>query len=137
MRRSPKSVAPSAARITRRCCMPSTRSRRCCKKIPSYARRSTDLSRASSCDPQRARVHQHARPQPRRRSSIRHAAVFLSPPLSTPLDDSYHYAVVFFFFLTRENYMEVVLDRDQFLKGLQMVHNIVEPRQTLPILANV
>ena len=33
--------------------------------------------------------------------------------------------------------MEVVLDRDAFLKGLQMVHNIVEPRQTLPILANV
>ena len=33
--------------------------------------------------------------------------------------------------------MDVVLDRDQFLKGLQMVHNIVEPRQTLPILANV
>jgi DNA polymerase III subunit beta len=33
--------------------------------------------------------------------------------------------------------MEVVLDRDQLLKGLQMVHNIVEPRQTLPILANV
>jgi DNA polymerase-3 subunit beta len=33
--------------------------------------------------------------------------------------------------------MEVVLDRDQFLKGLQMVQNIVEPRQTLPILANV
>ncbi len=27
--------------------------------------------------------------------------------------------------------MEVVLDRDAFLKGLQMVHNIVEPRQTL------
>src|SRR5207253_9946485 len=36
-----------------------------------------------------------------------------------------------------ENTMEVVLDRDAFLKGLQMVHNIVEPRQTLPILANV
>ncbi|MBI4594186.1 MAG: DNA polymerase III subunit beta [Candidatus Rokubacteria bacterium] len=33
--------------------------------------------------------------------------------------------------------MEVVLDRDAFLKGLQMVANIVEPRQTLPILANV
>ena len=33
--------------------------------------------------------------------------------------------------------MEVVLDRDAFLKGLQMVHNIVEPRQTMPILANV
>ncbi|MBI2205489.1 MAG: DNA polymerase III subunit beta [Candidatus Rokubacteria bacterium] len=33
--------------------------------------------------------------------------------------------------------MEVILDRDQFLKGLQMVQNIVEPRQTLPILANV
>ena len=33
--------------------------------------------------------------------------------------------------------MEVSLDRDAFLKGLQMVQNIVEPRQTLPILANV
>jgi DNA polymerase III subunit beta len=32
--------------------------------------------------------------------------------------------------------MEVVLDRDALLKGLQMVQNIVEPRQTLPILAN-
>jgi len=30
--------------------------------------------------------------------------------------------------------MEVVLNRDAFLKGLQMVQNIVEPRQTLPIL---
>jgi DNA polymerase III subunit beta len=36
-----------------------------------------------------------------------------------------------------ENYMEVVIDRDAFLRGLQMVQNIVEPRQTLPILANV
>ena len=33
--------------------------------------------------------------------------------------------------------MEVVLDRDAFLRGLAMVQNIVEPRQTLPILANV
>lgn len=33
--------------------------------------------------------------------------------------------------------MEVALDRDAFLKGLQMVHNIVEARQTLPILANI
>ena len=33
--------------------------------------------------------------------------------------------------------MEVILDRDAFIKGLQMVQNIVEPRQTLPILANV
>jgi DNA polymerase III subunit beta len=33
--------------------------------------------------------------------------------------------------------MEVVLERDAFLRGLQMVQNIVEPRQTLPILANV
>jgi DNA polymerase-3 subunit beta len=33
--------------------------------------------------------------------------------------------------------MEVTLNRDAFLKGLQMVQNIVEPRQTLPILANV
>jgi DNA polymerase III subunit beta len=33
--------------------------------------------------------------------------------------------------------MEVHVDRDGFLRGLQMVHNVVEPRQTLPILANV
>jgi DNA polymerase III subunit beta len=34
--------------------------------------------------------------------------------------------------------MEVVLERDAFLRGLQMVQNVVEPRQTtLPILANV
>ncbi|MBI4610944.1 MAG: DNA polymerase III subunit beta [Candidatus Rokubacteria bacterium] len=33
--------------------------------------------------------------------------------------------------------MEVRVDRDAFLRGLQMVQNIVEPRQTLPILANV
>src|SRR2546428_2820041 len=30
-----------------------------------------------------------------------------------------------------ENCMEVVIDRDAFVKGLQMVQNIVEPRQTL------
>src|SRR5437773_10483884 len=36
-----------------------------------------------------------------------------------------------------ENCMEVVIDRDAFVKGLQMVQHIVEPRQTLPILANV
>jgi len=46
---------------------------------------------------------------------------------------------LFLFFLLQklETYMEVVLDRDQLLRGLQMVQNIVEPRQTLPILANV
>ena len=33
--------------------------------------------------------------------------------------------------------MEVHVDRDAFLRELQMVHNIVEPRQTIPILANV
>src|SRR5262245_16232794 len=34
--------------------------------------------------------------------------------------------------------MEVHVDRDAFLRGLQMVHNIVEPRQTTsPVLANV
>jgi DNA polymerase-3 subunit beta len=33
--------------------------------------------------------------------------------------------------------MEAVLDRDAFLKGLQLVQNIVEARQTLPILSNV
>src|SRR5262249_48605504 len=40
-------------------------------------------------------------------------------------------------FQTMESDMEVHVDRDAFLKGLQMVHNVVEPRQTLPILANV
>lgn len=33
--------------------------------------------------------------------------------------------------------MEVHVDRDAFSRGLQMVQNIVEPRQTLPILANI
>ncbi|MFQ5828205.1 MAG: DNA polymerase III subunit beta [Candidatus Methylomirabilia bacterium] len=33
--------------------------------------------------------------------------------------------------------MEIDVSRDAFLKGLQMVQNIVEQRQTLPILANV
>jgi len=33
--------------------------------------------------------------------------------------------------------MEVQVDREAFLRGLQLVHNIVEPRQTMPILANV
>src|SRR5262245_22172319 len=33
--------------------------------------------------------------------------------------------------------MQVQVDRDGFFRGLQMVSNIVEPRQTLPILANV
>src|SRR5213594_3320790 len=42
-----------------------------------------------------------------------------------------------FSFQPMEIDMEVSVDRDAFLKGLQMVHNVVEPRQTLPILANV
>ena len=33
--------------------------------------------------------------------------------------------------------MDFLVDRDGFFRGLQMVHNVVEPRQTLPILANV
>lgn len=33
--------------------------------------------------------------------------------------------------------MEFHVDRDPFLKGLQMVQNIIEPRHTIPILANV
>jgi DNA polymerase-3 subunit beta len=33
--------------------------------------------------------------------------------------------------------MEVHVDRDAFIRGLQMAHNVVEPRQTLPVLANV
>jgi DNA polymerase-3 subunit beta len=33
--------------------------------------------------------------------------------------------------------MEIHIERDIFFKGLQMVQNIIEPRQTLPILANV
>jgi len=33
--------------------------------------------------------------------------------------------------------MDLLVDRDAFLRGLQLVTNLVEPRQTLPILANV
>src|ERR1044072_6447617 len=33
--------------------------------------------------------------------------------------------------------MEVIVHRDAFLKGMQVVQKVVEPRQTLPILANV
>jgi DNA polymerase III subunit beta len=33
--------------------------------------------------------------------------------------------------------MEVQVERDPFLRALQMVHNVVEPRPTMPILANV
>lgn len=33
--------------------------------------------------------------------------------------------------------MEFHIERDPFLKGLQMIQNVVEPRQPLPILANV
>jgi DNA polymerase III subunit beta len=66
------------------------------------------------------------------------AAGCTRPSRSTPLDWCDDYEVVFFFLTTTlETFMEVVLDRDAFLRGLQMVQNIVEPRQTLPILANV
>src|SRR4029450_12923351 len=33
--------------------------------------------------------------------------------------------------------MEVHVDRDAFMRGLQMAHTVVKPRQTLPVLANV
>jgi DNA polymerase-3 subunit beta len=33
--------------------------------------------------------------------------------------------------------MEVYIERDIFFKGFQLVQNVVEPKQTLPILANV
>jgi len=52
--------------------------------------------------------------------------------------DAYYDDDLYYFFLQlTEIDMEVHVDRDAFLKGLQMVHNVVEPRQTLPILANV
>jgi DNA polymerase-3 subunit beta len=62
--------------------------------------------------------------------------VLLTP--STTLDGYVFYDVVDLLLNNNgENLMEVILDREAFLKGLQMVQNIVEPRQTLPILANV
>src|SRR5207253_7906990 len=122
---------------TPRCCTPWTRFSPSCRKTPNSRRPSRDLSRASSYDPPPRDPHQHRCPPWRHGSSSRDRGVFFDQALSTSLDVSYDYAVVSFFFLTRENCMEVVLDRDQFLKGLQMVHNIVEPRQSLPILANV
>jgi len=57
--------------------------------------------------------------------------------LSTRPRAPHDYEFLFFVLTILENLMEVLLDRDAFLKGLQMVHTIVEPRQTLPILANV
>jgi DNA polymerase-3 subunit beta len=68
---------------------------------------------------------------------MRRPGAFASAALSTPPEDFSNYEVVVLFLLRTEIFMEVALDRDAFLKGLQMVHNIVEPRQTIPILANV
>src|SRR3989442_12008515 len=106
--------------------------------IPSSARRSTGLSRASTCDPHRPPRSPHAYPRHERRPTDADVVVSRGSSRSTPLDGYYDYEVVSFFLTTTlENLMEVVIDRDAFLKGLQMVQNIVEPRQTLPILANV
>src|SRR5882762_4053093 len=140
MPRCPRWAAPSAARITRPCCTRWTRSRSCCRKTPSFARQSTDLSRASPCDP----PHSPRSPQPSRsqRPPERSAAIGAYGEFapSTPLGSCSDYEVVSVSLLkqnTGVTSMEVVLNRDAFLKGLQMVQNIVEPRQTLPILANV
>src|SRR5438874_9643450 len=106
--------------------------------IPSSARPSTGLSRASTCDPPGTRRSPHAYPRLARRRTRSAIASSHGSSRSTPLDDDYGYEVLSFYFKTTlENLMEVVIDRDAFLKGLQMVQNIVEPRQTLPILANV
>src|SRR4029450_3391411 len=94
--------------------------------------------RASTCDPRVPPQSPHGCPRSRIQRSC--VAVALSCCLfpSTPPSDYFDYALVFLSSTkTLENLMEVVLDRDAFLKGLQMVQNIVEPRQTLPILANV
>src|SRR5207249_1378233 len=120
------------------CYTPSPASRRSCRMIPNYARRSTRLSRASTCDPHRPPRSSHAYPRHERRPTDAVVVVSRRSSRSTPLDGDYGYEVVSFFFTTTlENLMEVVLDRDAFLRGLAMVQNIVEPRQTLPILANV
>src|SRR5512132_325056 len=138
MPRSPRSAAPSAARTTRPSCTRWTRSRFSCRKTPSFARPSTDLSRASRCDPQPFRRSPHCYPRRAREETRIIAGVCARCSPSTALDGCYDYEVVSFCLTkTLETFMEVVLDRDAFLRGLQMVHNIVEPRQTLPILANV
>ncbi|PWU18023.1 MAG: DNA polymerase III subunit beta [Candidatus Rokuibacteriota bacterium] len=54
-----------------------------------------------------------------------------------PADYSYDDFFLLSSFLNGDLFMEVRVDRDAFFRGLQMVHNIVEPRQTLPVLANV
>src|SRR5512132_956622 len=138
MPRSPRSAAPSAARTTRPSCTRWTRSRFSCRKTPSFARPSTDLSRASRCDPQPFRRSPHCYPRRAREETRIIAGVCVRCSPSTALDGCYDYEVVSFSLTkTLETFMEVVLDRDAFLRGLQMVQNIVEPRQTLPILANV
>src|SRR5207249_2124132 len=51
--RSPRSAAPSAARITPRSCTRSARSRPCFAKIPRCARPFTGSRKVSPCDPDR------------------------------------------------------------------------------------
>src|SRR4029453_513738 len=123
------------ARTTPRSCTRWTRSRLSCRKTPSCARRSIPLSRASTCDPRVPPRSPHDCPRfrvPRSRVAVGiFRLVFPSPRLTSyPRHGLFSLSSK----KTLENLMEVVLDRDAFLKGLQMVQNIVKPRQPLPTL---
>ena len=101
---------------------------------PKFKKTVDTLPRASPCDPPRPPAL-HRYPPTRRR--YLHCPRALSPsPLSTrpPTPTTTNSS---FFSLNNGDLMEVHVDRDAFIRGLQMVHNVVEPRQTLPILANV
>ena len=93
--RSPRSAAPSAARTTRRSSTPWTRSRRSSRKIPSYARPSTGLSRGSRSDPppppRSSTAYPHGDPLDEACRDTRFRRV---PAVHTPYGYSY-YEVVF------------------------------------------
>ena len=84
-----RSAAPSAARTTRPSCTRWTRSRRSCRKIPNYARRSTDLSRASTCDPPRSPALPTRLSPDSTSQNVRGAAATFraSTPIHTAYDD--------------------------------------------------
>src|SRR6185436_2156787 len=97
-----------------------------------------DLSRGSSSDPLAFPPHPPRYPKTGRPQTTDCVYTCRVGAFSPRLTTLYYTEVVFLFPKTpSKTFMEVVLDRDAFLKGLQMVQNIVEPRQTLPILANV
>src|SRR5262249_45898821 len=138
------SAAASAARTTPRSCTRSRRSRPCSRRIRSSRRRSSTSSRPfASID----RVHRRPRSVPVEspavhrlipdsrpgRRSVRAACAprrgVVHRPYASSSDDLVSWRIL--------RLMDVQVSREPLLRAMQLVQNIVEPRQTLPILANV